>query len=124
MEPLQYSGDPRQEPHPCCPPYEPAQAKVTVSGGCPWASSTKMSPCCAGTALPKEPESTMSPGSSLVPNEASLLASQATASAGCPREAAPSPSATREPLWLISIPTVRRSTSRKLRLQGPVVNPP
>src|ERR671917_1253442 len=100
------------------------QVKDTVSGGCSWASSTKTSPRPTGTPPPKEPESTMSPGSRLVPNEASLLASQATASAGCPKEAAPRPSATWEPLLLISIPIVRRSVSLKAWFQGPTVNPP
>src|ERR671917_2599041 len=100
------------------------QVKDTVSGGCSWASSTKTSPRPTGTPPPKEPESTMSPGSRLVPNEASLLASQATASAGCPKEADPIPSATLEPLWFMSIPTVRRSASLTERLQGPVVNAP
>src|SRR5918997_6067220 len=101
-----------------------AQVKDTGSGGCSWASSTKTSPRSTGTAPPKEPESTISPGSKLVPNEASLLASQATAWAGWPKDAAPKPSATWESLLLISIPIVRRSVSLKAWFQGPTVNPP
>ena len=58
------------------------------------------------------------------PKRASVLASPATARAGCPSAAAPTPSATASLPRRSCMPTVASASSRNVRLQGPTTKPP
>src|SRR4051794_4785674 len=71
--------------------------------------ATTTSPAETGTAAVRPPDSTTSPARRPSPDPESERTSQATAAAGCPRDAAPDAVATTSPLCSRTTPTSRRS---------------
>src|ERR1019366_4771886 len=71
--------------------------------------ATIESPAATSTARHKAPGMIMLPAARIWPNSASLLASHATGSAGCPRTAAPTPFSTTAPFFSSVMPTFARS---------------
>src|SRR5690554_7360320 len=81
---------------------------------------TNSSPSTTGTRLDCEPDRITSPALNGIPNSPSVLASQATALAGEPCTAAPTPVEYNSPFFSNTIPAMVMSTSRGSALQEPI----
>src|SRR6516165_6867150 len=104
-----------------CETGEPPDNHTNCTAMAPSApkSACNVSPFCACTTRVNEPASTRCPGSSATPCEPSLLASQATPSAGWPSTPAATPVSSISEFLYMMPPTQRKSTS-----SGPTGRPP
>ncbi len=86
--------------------------------------ASKVSPEFTGTIGPRAPESTMSPARNGRPRRPSSPASHATALSGLSRQAAPLPSETTSPRFVIRMLMARKSIPSSLRFSFPTTNRP